>query len=302
MLSLSSSLNMDYLQTLSVDGGVSLENRGDLIELVENNRVRSFLAQKGYRLISFHNEYKATIPSADVYYDNSQNRIAYPVTPFESIVIDHSMARVLSHFPALNKVLIEMPYDTHRRHILFTFDKLREVPALDGDYFVYAHIIAPHPPFVFNEVGKVIPQETPFTLNDANYYMRDHSQKNYISGYRRQIQYVNRLILETVDVILSRSTTPPIIILQGDHGPGAYLHWGSLEHTLPAERFGILNAYYFPDGDYSLLYPSISPVNSFRMLFNQFFEADYETLLDRHYYSSWSFPFDFVEVTNVSLP
>jgi hypothetical protein len=132
--------------------------------------------------------------------------------------------------------------------------------------------------------------------------MRDHSQKNYIAGYRRQIQYVNRLIFETVDAILSRSTTPPIIILQSDHGPGAYLHWGSLENTLPAERFGILNAYYFPDGNYAQLYPAISPVNSFRVLFNQFFEADYEMLPDRHYYSSWSFPFDFVEVTNVSLP
>jgi hypothetical protein len=302
MLSLSSSLNMAYLQTLNADGRVSLENRGDLIDLVENNRVRGLLAEKGYQLVSFHNEYKATIPGADVYYDDSQNGIAYPLTAFESIVIDHSMARVLSHVPALNKILIEMPYDTHRRHILFTFDKLQEVSALDGDYFVYAHIIAPHPPFVFNEVGEVLPQDTPFTLNDANYYMRDHSQKNYIAGYRRQVQYINRLILETVDAILSRSTTPPVILLQGDHGPGAYLHWGSLENTLPAERFGILNAYYFPDGNYSRLYPSISPVNSFRVLFNQFFGANYEPLQDQHYYSSWSFPFDFVEVTNVSLP
>ena len=302
MLSLSSSLNMDYLQTLNADGRVSLENRGDLIVLVENNRVRNLLAQRGYQLVSFHNEYKATIPGADIYYEDSQNGIAYPLTAFESIVIDHSMARVLSHVPALNKILIEMPYDTHRRHILFTFDKLQDVPALEGDYVVYAHIIAPHPPFVFNEEGGVIPHDTPFTLNDANYYMREHSQKNYIAGYRRQIQYVNRLVLETVDAILQRSTTPPIIILQGDHGPGAYLHWGSLENTLPAERFGILNAYYFPDGDYSQLYPSISPVNSFRVLFNQFFGADYESLPDRHYYSSWSFPFDFIEVTDLSLP
>jgi hypothetical protein len=139
-------------------------------------------------------------------------------------------------------------------------------------------------------------------LFDANYYIRDHSRKNYIAGYRRQIQYVNTLILETVDAILTRSTTPPIIIIQGDHGPGAYLHWGSLENTVPAERFGILNAYYFPDQDYARLYPSISPVNSFRVLFNQFFDADYALLPDRHYYSSWSFPLDFIEVKDLSLP
>jgi hypothetical protein len=179
---------------------------------------------------------------------------------------------------------------------------LQEAPVLEGDYFVYAHIIAPHPPFVFDERGTVISHAEPFTLHDANYYMREHSQKNYIAGYRKQIQYVNALVLETVDAILAHSTTPPIIIIQGDHGPGAHLHWGSLEQTIPAERFSILNAYYFPDQDYTRLYPSISPVNSFRVLFDQFFGANYALLPDRHYYSSWSFPFDFVEVTNLALP
>ena len=301
MLSLGSSLNMEYLQTLKAEG-IETENRADLIHLVENNKVRAFLAQNGYQLISFHNEYKATVPSAEIYYDDSQSGLANPLTAFESILIDHSMARVLAHLPVMNKALIEMPYETHRRHILFAFEKLQEVPALDGTYFVYAHIIAPHPPFVFDEGGEVVTHDTPFTLNDANYYMREHSQKHYIAGYRRQIQYVNTLVLETIDAILRGSTTPPIIVIQGDHGPGAYLHWGSLENTIPAERFGILNAYYFPDQDYGLLYPSISPVNSFRVLFNQFFEADYALLPDRHYYSSWSFPFDFIEVTDVTLP
>lgn len=301
MLSLSSSLNMDYLQNVEA-AGTSLENRGDLIELVENNRVRRLLAQKGYRLISFHNEYKAAIPSADIYYADSQDDLLPPLTAFESILIDRSMARVLSHVPALNQTLIDMPYETHRQDILFTFRRLQDVPALAGDYFVYAHIIAPHPPFVFDEQGGAMPHDTPFTLNDANYYLREHSQKSYITGYRRQIQYINTLVLETVDAILQRSLTPPIIILQGDHGPGAYLHWGSLENTLPAERFGILNAYYFPDQDYASLYPSISPVNSFRVLFHQYFDRDDPLLPDRHYYSSWSFPFDFIEVTDLSLP
>ena len=301
MLSLSSSLNMDYLQTLKAKG-TEIENRGDLIELVENNKARAFLAQHGYQLIGFHNEYKATIPDAEIYYDGTQSGIIHPLTAFESILIDHSMARVLSHVSALNKALIEMPYDTHRRHILFAFEKLQEAPALDGNYFVYAHIIAPHPPFVFDDDGDAVFHDTPFTLNDANYYLREHSQKNYLTGYRRQVQYVNTLVLQTVDAILMRSTTPPIIIIQGDHGPGAYLHWGSLENTLPAERFGILNAYYFPDQNYAELYPSISPVNSFRVLFNQFLDAEYELLPDRHYYSSWSFPFDFTEVTDLTLP
>lgn len=301
MLSLSSSFNMDYVQNLNVDGRMP-ENRADLIELLNYSKVRTVLAQNGYQIVSFENEYKATIPTADVYYDDSSSMLTQPVTAFESIVIDHSLARVLNHIPAFNRALIEMPYETHRQHILSAFSKLEEIPLLDGEYFVYTHVIAPHPPFVFDAQGNVVPHDEPFTLFDANFYIKDHSRGGYIAGYRKQIQYINTLVLGAVDAILSRSETPPIIILQGDHGPGAYLHWGSLEQTVPSERFGILNAYYFPDADYASLYPSISPVNSFRVALNQFFETDYALLPDLHYYSYWSFPFDFTEVVDLSLP
>jgi hypothetical protein len=300
MLSLSSSLNMDYIQSLKEDGA-DIENRGDLISILENSKVRSILAQNGYQTVSFRNEYKATMPNAEVYFDDSETGLLYPVTAFESILIDHTMVRVLTVLPAFHKALIEMPYDTHRHYILSSFSMLQKTPSLEGDYFIYAHIIAPHPPFVFDENGVPLPHNEPFKLADANHFIKDHSRKSYIAGYRQQIQYINALVLETVDVILTQSKTPPIIILQGDHGPGAYLHWGSLDKTLPAERFSMLNAYYFPDQDYSSLYPSISPINSFRVVLNQFFRGDYALLPDRHYYSPWGYPFDFTEVKDLSL-
>lgn len=300
MLSLSSSLNMNYIQSLKADGA-EIENRGDLISILENSKVRNVLAQNGYQTVSFRNEYKATLPNADIYYDDSETGLVYPLTAFESILIDHTMARVLTVLPAFHKALIEMPYDTHRHYILSTFSMLQETPSLDGDYFIYAHIIAPHPPFVFDKNGIALPHDEPFKLADANHFIKDHSRKSYITGYRQQLLYINTLVLETVDAILTQSKTPPIIILQGDHGPGAYLHWGSLEKTLPAERFSMLNAYYFPDQDYSQLYPSISPINSFRVLLNKYFGGDYELLPDRHYYSPWGFPFDFTEITDLSL-
>ena len=299
MLSLSSSLNMDYLQSLKASG-VTIESRKDLISILENSKVRDILAQNGYQTVSFRNDYKATMPNADLYYDDTGSGLA-PLSAFESIVLDHTMVRILTVLPFFHKALIESPYDTHRHFILSTFERLKEVPSLDGDYFVYAHIIAPHPPFVFDENGVALPHNEPFKLADANHFIKDHSRKAYITGYRQQMQYINKLVLETADVILTKSKTPPIIIIQGDHGPGAYLHWGSLDHTVPGERFSILNAYYFPDQDYSQLYPSISPINSFRVLFDQFFDGDFALLPDRHYYSPWGYPFDFTEVTDVSL-
>lgn len=301
--SVSSSLNMDYLQNLDVDGR-DLENRADLIEILNYSKVRTDLAEKGYQMISFQNDYKATITTADIYYDDSRSGFAKPITAFESIIINASMARILLHIPAANKAIVESPYDAHRAFITSTFDRLKDVPVLEGDYFVYAHIIAPHPPFVFDKDGRAIEHAEPFTLLDGSYYLKaeGHSRKGYISDYRKQLEYINVLVLDAVDAILSGSKTPPIIIIQADHGPGAFLHLGSLEKTLPAERFGILNAYYFPDRDYELLYPSISPVNSFRVVIDQFFDGDYELLPDRHYYSKWNFPFDYVQVTELSLP
>ena len=301
--SVSSAFNMGYLQDLQVDGR-DLENRADLIEILNYSKVRAGLAQNGYRMISFQNDYKATITTADIYYNDPQSGFAKPVTAFESIVFSDSMARILLHIPAINKAVVESPYNMHRSFILSTFDRLKDVPAMVGNLFVHAHIIAPHPPFIFDEDGGTILHSEPFSLLDGNYYLKikDHSRKGYISDYRKQIQYINTLVLDAVDAILADSKTPPIIIIQSDHGPGSHLHLGSLEQTLPAERFSILNAYYFPDQDYTSLYPSISPVNSFRVVLNQFFDGNYELLPDQHYYSKWNFPFDFVQVTDLSLP
>lgn len=298
LLSLSSSLNLDYLQSLKAEGA-KIEGREDLVGLLKKSKVRSILAQNGYQLVSFRNSYNATIPDAEIYYDDTG--VAYPVTPFESIVIDHTLIRVLLHVPFFHEALIEMPYDTHRNQILSTFTRLQQIPSLDGDYFVYAHIIAPHPPFVFDKNGNPLPHNEPFRLADGNNYIKNHSREDYIEGYRNQAQYINKLVLQTVDAILANSDTPPIIIIQGDHGPGSHLHQGSLKKTLPGERFSILNAYYFPDQDYASLYPSISPVNSFRLLLNQFFGGNYALIPDRHYYSTWGYPLDFTEVTDLAL-
>jgi hypothetical protein len=106
-------------------------------------------------------------------------------------------------------------------------------------------------------------------------------------------------LVRTIDGILKNSSNPPIIILQSDHGPGAYFNTSSAEDTCIKERAGILNAYYLPENGVEYLYPSISPVNSFRVIFNTFFEANYALLDDKTYYSSLSLPYTFIDVTNI---
>jgi hypothetical protein len=77
-----------------------------------------------------------------------------------------------------------------------------------------------------------------------------------------------------------------VIIIQGDHGPGGHLDWDSLENSCLWERTSILNAYYLLGSEASGLYPSISPVNSFRVVLNAYFGADMPLLPDRTYFTS----------------
>ena len=51
------------------------------------------------------------------------------------------------------------------------------------------------------------------------------------------------------------------------------------------ERMGILNAYYLPKGGNKTLYKTITPVNSFRKIFNHYFKTDYKILDDVSYFS-----------------
>ena len=52
-----------------------------------------------------------------------------------------------------------------------------------------------------------------------------------------------------------------------------------------ADRVKILNAYYLPDGGNKALYPTITPVNTFRVIFNTYFGGNYELLPDVSRYS-----------------
>jgi hypothetical protein len=119
-----------------------------------------------------------------------------------------------------------------------------------------------------------------------------------VENYRRQLVFVNKKTRETIDDILSNSSKPTIIVLQADHGPGSTLDWENPDETFLKERMSILNAYYLPDSDCKQLYDGITPVNTFRLIFNQCFHADYELLKDESYFSGWFHPYKFTNVTD----
>lgn len=78
-----------------------------------------------------------------------------------------------------------------------------------------------------------------------------------------------------IDAILAKSSVPPIIVLQGDHAP-QLLTEGYNKHK-------ILNAYYLPDGNVDWLYPTITPVNTFRVILDEYFGEELPLLPDNIY-------------------
>jgi hypothetical protein len=149
---------------------------------------------------------------------------------------------------------------------------LESVPSIPGPKFVFAHILAPHPPYVFEPNGELVQEE-----------------KGKIIGYRDQVAYVNQRMIPLLKSIISNSEVPPIIIVQGDHGPGSFTHH---------DRMSILNAYYLPGSDPNLLYNSISPVNSFRVVFDSYFGGNYPLLEDTSYFTISREPYEFEVVPN----
>jgi hypothetical protein len=129
---------------------------------------------------------------------------------------------------------------------------------------------------------------------DGSAYLGDMDE--YVHGYVEQLIFINSRMREVIHEILMNSDNPPIIVIQGDHGPGSRFNWNSPDDDGLRERFGILNAYYLPGIAPSELYDKISPVNSFRFIFNQYFEADYQILPDKSYYSNWIQPYQFMKV------
>ena len=60
----------------------------------------------------------------------------------------------------------------------------------------------------------------------------------------------------------------------------------------------IINAYYFPDGKYDLLYHDITPVNSFRAVFDSQFQTNNGLLKDKLFFSTNEKLFTFIEITD----
>ena len=292
-LSLSSSLNLDYLQTIEPNlpgGGIRLE--GNL--LIKDSLVRRRLEALGYRTVGFATGWRPTeVFDADYVLtpgmlEADRLNQEHAFNDFESILVASSGALVLLDFDRLKNTPVaeyvskrmQTRFAVQRETILGEFENLARVPSLPGPKFVFVHVISPHGPHLFDANGNPIEQVGPFTLAETG----NEPVEVERALYRGQAEFITKKLEVAVDAILTKSRRPVVIIVQSDHGPALGPDWRNPDAGLLNARAAILNAYYIPAECREQLYPTITPVNSFRLLFGCLYGDRFPLLADKTYF------------------
>jgi hypothetical protein len=252
---MASVLNMRYL-------GSQFGQVTDYFPAMQTNEVSKLLVDAGYKYHYFGNYY-APLRKSD--YAEWNLKISTLPCEFADSLVNMTLLRPL----------IGRNYKHH-----FVTDKFTQLGDLAGDpktTFAYAHFLVPHPPYAFARDGSQLTEWARSTQDEKTLYID-------------QLIATNRLILKTLDQILAKSDKKPIVFLQADEGP--YLMPG--DETLSRDekiekRSGILSAALIPDEYMRDRMPDpLTPVNTFRFVFREYFGAPIDLLPSRMHY--WERP------------
>ncbi len=267
VLSLVSTMNMDYLQNVISDTG--------LLPQLSRSEVKRNFDSLGYQTISFENYFG---DHYDLFEDVRLTRHHSLTTSnffkraneFENLLMNTSMLKLFVDMPQLVPDFLtgegegswhyEIYYQTQ-----YSLDTLENMPELERPIFVFAHLVVPHTPYIFNPDGS-------FELTDND----DESAEKI--GYRNNVAFIDNRLPIILESIIENSEVPPIIIIQGDHGPTS-------RDVRSEKRMPILNAYFLSDEAEADMYSYITPVNTFRVVFNYYFGGEYELLDDLSYFA-----------------
>ena len=278
--SMASFWNFDYVQPWDEAN----EFARYLYQPIQSNRVFRALDEIGYTTVAFQSEANfAEIRNVDVYLSNS-----LPLNDFETLLLVDTPLEPLSNMLDLGLPILS--HKTHRERTLYQLETLKEIPStLPKPKIVYAHMISPHPPFVFHQDGTVREPLLPYTLGEG--VGVQGGIEAYQTGYLEQVKFINREMLAVIDAILAKSTQPPIILLMSDHGPASMFNWDPENPGCLWERTSNLYALLLPGHEQDqIAYPSITPVNTFRLIFNTYFATDLPLRADRSYLMYWYEP------------
>ena len=275
-MSLASSLNFDYIDALSDRFVPGSDDRTGLDVLIHQSAVRESLEKAGYQTVAFATGFLATeLTDADYFLGPQHSR--GELNEFEYLLMETTFARLIQDGNRFG--MQTSGSERFRERTLFALDKLDELSYIKGPKFVFVHLIIPHPPYVFGPTGGPVEPAAVGTTRT----------QEGASHYRDQVIYINSRMMEIVPKIIANSTTPPIILIQGDHGPTVA--------SSPRARMSNLSAYFLPEVD-TPIDSTITPVNTFRIILNEYFGQNLKLLDDVSLYSGYDDPFNFKVIPN----
>jgi hypothetical protein len=297
-LSVAAMLNMRYLDEFK---NIKLVTFEPLLPLLRNSTLVATLKGLGFHYITFETVLQdLCFPDSDDYIAQHERAT---ITDFQQALIDTSL---LSQFGGENLkmwLLGNQPDLFHklRQTILFELSQVPTAVRLPGPKFVFLHLLCPHTPFVFTADGSD-PLRRGYGSNIDPGISSIYTVEMYRAFYSQQCQFIDGQLSDMINEILANSPKPPVIVLLSDHGPRSEVNWDNSDPNASnlRECMSNLTAIYLPPhpgfaGTPSAtggLYPSITPVNIFRVILNDYFDAKLTLLPDKVYFSCpWIFAF-----------
>ena len=249
-VSMPATLNMEYMPH-------SPMFRKELMNLLWNNRTLKMFSDMGFRTNTI---------SLGVYFPSFANADYQ----FRTIFTQFTEETIMQTYAGeLIKRLVYQKNGAKRTPK--SFDILYDIARDEAHTFTYSHMMIPHAPYYFTPDGKL------YENVDLD-WLPQTDDGRFIDQYK----YLNKQIIALVDTLLE-SDLPPVIILQGDHGKSAETETPASDREIYDQELSILNAFYFPDGDYSLLYENITSVNTFPLFKKKYVDPNVELNEDVSY-------------------
>ena len=284
-------MNMDYINFLADEIGTEVRNykplNGKNYGLYPNNMVIKNFKEMNYKIITF-NTFALHLHENPLSDETFCHR--------DKFLLDNRLVDVLARTSIFGYYIERWAEGELRQVTLCAFENFGNAGnVFDEPVFVWAHVMLPHPPWIFGPNGEEITPGKPLLITD-NPEFRDSGwepKRQYI----QQVQFANKKTIEVVENILENNSNA-IIIIQGDHGTAWETNWMEPSKEDAWQRLRNFDAIYFPDKDKrDLLLDDRTLVNTFRTVFNAYYESNYELLEDKMYWGWNAKPYYFEEMT-----